>query len=68
MAEEKKLSVSEQGEVLQAFSRELDREVNTLIKRPDLLWQQLYNRLQWAQGPVTGLGINRAAPSSKHRC
>jgi WD40 repeat protein len=53
MAEEKKLSVNEQGEVLQAFSRTLDREAHTLIKRPDLLWQQLYNRLQWAREPVT---------------
>ena len=36
-----------QGEVLQAFSRTLDREAHVLTKRPDLLWQQIYNRMQW---------------------
>ena len=52
MADEIELSVSEQGEVLQAFSQTLDREAHTLIKRPDLLWQQLFNRLQWEEGSV----------------
>ena len=38
--------------VLQAFSRAVSREVSTLSQRPDLLWQQLYNRLQWEETPV----------------
>ena len=33
--------------VLQAFSRALQREAHVLTQHPDLLWQQLYNRLQW---------------------
>lgn len=52
MAEEKELKLSEQEEVLLAFSRTLNREANKLIERPDLLWQQLYNRLQRAAFPV----------------
>ena len=32
---------------LAAFSRALTREVYVLTQYPDLLWQQLYNRLQW---------------------
>ncbi len=38
--------------VLQAFSRALNRESHVLIHHPDLLWQQLYNRLQWEAGPI----------------
>jgi len=33
--------------VLNAFSKVLQREAHVLQNRPDLLWQQLYNRLQW---------------------
>ena len=32
---------------LGAFSRALAREAHVLTRQPDLLWQQLYNRLQW---------------------
>jgi WD40 repeat protein len=38
---------SEQKAVLKAFSRALARETHVLTRQPDLLWQQLYNRLQW---------------------
>ena len=41
---------------LQAFSRALTREAHVLTQQPDILWQQLYNRLQWeaddGDGPV----------------
>lgn len=47
MVEDEELSVDEQGEVLRAFSKALQKEVHVLIPHPDLLWQQLYNRLQW---------------------
>ncbi len=33
--------------ILSAFSRALNREAHVLTHNPDLLWQQLYNRLQW---------------------
>ena len=48
-----RLSVTEQGAVLQAFSKALRREAHVLTQRPDLLWQQMYNRLQWEGEPVT---------------
>ena len=40
---------------LTAFDRALGRESHNLMGRPDLLWQQLYNRLQWGEDPVPGL-------------
>jgi len=39
---------------LRAFSRALLREAHVLTRQPDLLWQQLYNRLQWAGPPLAG--------------
>ena len=33
--------------ILVSFSRALAREAHVLTRQPDLLWQQLYNRLQW---------------------
>jgi WD40 repeat protein len=38
--------------VLNAFSRALRRESHDLIQHPDLLWQQMYNRLQWEEDEV----------------
>jgi len=40
------------GRVVEAFSRALVRESHNLMQRPDLLWQQLYNRLQWEEKRV----------------
>lgn len=37
--------------VLAEFSAALILEADNLRQRPELLWQQLYNRLQWADGP-----------------
>jgi WD40 repeat protein len=45
--EHSSLRVEEQGAVLQAFYEALNREIHLLEKHPNLLWQQLYNRLQW---------------------
>lgn len=39
--------------VLNAFSRTMQRETHVLTHQPDLLWQQLYNRLQWEREEVT---------------
>lgn len=49
---------TEQRTVLEAFSRTLNKEAHNLRQWPELLWQQMYNRLQWADGeekdgPVT---------------
>lgn len=37
---------------LVAFSRALTREAHVLTRQPDLLWQQLHNRLQWEEEVV----------------
>jgi hypothetical protein len=61
-------AADEQGIVLEAFSRALSRESRNLRERPDLLWQQMYNRLQWAEEPLPGLigpeRSQRSAPGS----
>lgn len=36
------------GRTLYAFNRSLRLEAHNLLRRPELTWQQLYNRLQWA--------------------
>jgi hypothetical protein len=41
--------------VLRSFDRALGRETHVLMQRPELVWQQLYNRLQWAEEPLPGL-------------
>ena len=47
---------------LAAFARALGREAHVLTRQPDLLWQQLYNRLQWESPPIAGLlSAGRAA-------
>jgi len=38
---------SKYATTVKAFSRAITREAHALTQRPDLLWQQLYNRLQW---------------------
>jgi len=44
--EKEKLNAESQGEVLQVFSRALQRERHNLTSHPNILWQQLHNRLQ----------------------
>jgi WD40 repeat protein/tetratricopeptide (TPR) repeat protein len=64
---------SEQTEVLQAFFRILNREAHVLTRHPELMWQQMYNRLQWEDGnqggPVSKLlsseAKQRSAPGSR---
>jgi WD40 repeat protein/tetratricopeptide (TPR) repeat protein len=65
--------IEDQKAVLQAFSHALGREAHVLAQYPDLLWQQLYNRLQWEDGnqdgPVSKLlsteAKKRSAPGSR---
>lgn len=53
-----KLNRSDQRAVLERFSRDFNREMHNLQERPDIIWQQMYNRLQWSDatsnsdGPV----------------
>lgn len=42
----------ERRRILEAFDRALDREVHNLSRRPDLVWQQLANRLAWEEDPI----------------
>jgi hypothetical protein len=46
----KRLGPGPRRATLEAFERAIDREPHNLQQRPDLLWQQLYNRLQWEHG------------------
>jgi WD40 repeat protein len=39
-------------EVLAAYGGALRREAHVLAERPELTFQQLYNRLQWGEGPA----------------
>ena len=41
------LTFENQNKVLQALARTFTRENHVLTRHPDLLWQQVYNRLQW---------------------
>ena len=54
---------------LKSFSRALAREAHVLTNQPDLLWQQLYNRLQWAGPPLadrlTAERERRSRPGSR---
>jgi hypothetical protein len=54
-AAERTSAGDERGAVLTAFARALRRESHVLREQPELLWQQLYNRLQWAEEPVPAL-------------
>ena len=60
---------SKQSSVLKVFSRTLLREVHVLTLDPNLLWQQLHNRLQWEEDEVKqtlALELaHRTAPESK---
>lgn len=40
---------------LEAFYQAFQRESHCLSHSPHLLWQQLFNRLQWRQGPIPEL-------------
>ena len=57
------LAPAERRATLEAFARALKREAHVFLQRPDLLWQQLYNRLQWEDEPVPQL----LAPELAHR-
>ena len=46
------LSLDEKRQILTRFSKAIKREAHNLQHWPDLLWPQLYNRLQWDEEPV----------------
>jgi len=41
------VTVARRRTILSAFERSLMREAHVLAERPDIIWQQLFNRLQW---------------------
>ncbi len=52
------MSKKEQKEVLKSLKQVLSQERHNLLEWPEILWQQMYNRLQWVDeegkdGPVT---------------
>ena len=49
------LTAADRRSTVEAFARALNREAHNLSQRPDLLWQQLYNRLQWEDEPIPSL-------------
>jgi WD40 repeat protein len=56
------------AKVLQAFSRAIGREAHVLTQHPDLLWQQMYNRLQWEEELMQALAVEfeyRTTPGAK---
>ncbi len=52
--------ISEQGEVLKAFSRTLDRVAHTLTKRPDLPVAAALQQFAVGEGSSSGFGGSRA--------
>jgi hypothetical protein len=48
----REFSPHERRAMLQAFARALQHESHVFFQRPDLIWQQLYNRLQWQGEPL----------------
>ena len=58
-----------QRPTLEAFELALRRETHNLERRPDLLWQQLHNRLQWGGEAVREKlepeRENRSAPGAR---
>jgi WD40 repeat protein len=62
-------SAVEHRSILQAFARALKREAHVLTNRPDHLWPQLYNRLQWDGDEVKqAIGLEliwRSAPGAR---
>jgi WD40 repeat protein len=57
------LADEQRAGTLVALRGALRREAHVLTRNPDLLWQQLYNRLQWEDEPVPAL----LAPELKRR-
>jgi WD40 repeat protein len=52
------MSRSDRKAVLEAFRKTLGQELHNLGERPEILWQQMFNRLQWvdsmdSEGPVS---------------
>jgi hypothetical protein len=57
-----KSDLAERQATLEAFARAIDHEAHVLSERPDLLWQQLYNRLQWEEEPALDVLPSRGWP------
>jgi WD40 repeat protein len=44
---------AQRARALEAFARAISREAHNVARQPDLLWQQLHNRLQWEDGGLS---------------
>src|SRR4030042_3789322 len=66
--ESTELATEKQKSVLKAFSRSLVREAHVLTQNPELLWQQMYNRLQWEEEPVQALVAKELGQRSLLAC
>ncbi len=59
---------SEQKTVLEAFGKTLGQELHNLKEWPEILWQQMYNRLQWVDGEQSDGPVSKViAPEFKKR-
>jgi WD40 repeat protein len=50
----------DQRMVLSAFRETLSQELHNIREQPEILWQQLYNRLQWTDGQGGNRPVSRA--------
>ncbi len=59
---------SEQKTVLESFRKTLGQELHNLKEWPEILWQQMYNRLQWVDGDDEDDPVSKVlAPEFKKR-
>lgn len=58
--------VDKQTSTLHTFSRALGREAHVLTQHPELLWQQMYNRLQLEGAEVKQVKSFKLARCSVH--
>lgn len=47
-----RLSRAEQRTILESFSHAIGQESHVVLRWPQLLWPQVYNRLQWEDEPI----------------
>ena len=59
---------SEQRTVLNAFARVLGKELHHVGERPGTLWQQMYNRLQWADDSERGGPVSQGSGGDREGC
>jgi len=62
------MNCSEQKTIIEAFGRVLSQELHNIRERPEILWQQMYNRLQWVDDEGGDRPVSQViAPEFKKR-